>query len=84
MGRAHARAGLLGNPSDVYGGKAIAVSIPDWVAEFLAAGGNPDAPGDFVAWLQVRTPVYATPLLGRWFDGGDAETLARAREGFAR
>ena len=33
IGRAHARAGLLGNPSDVYEGKAIAVSICDFSAE---------------------------------------------------
>ncbi len=31
-GRAHARAGLLGNPSDVYEGKAIAISIRDFEA----------------------------------------------------
>ena len=31
-GRAHARAGLLGNPSDVYEGKAIAISIRNFEA----------------------------------------------------
>lgn len=30
--RVHARAGLLGNPSDVYHGKALAVSLADWSA----------------------------------------------------
>jgi len=30
--RIHARAGLLGNPSDVYGGKALAVCLADWSA----------------------------------------------------
>jgi glucuronokinase len=34
-GVAHARAGLLGNPSDVYGGKAIALSIGDFCARVL-------------------------------------------------
>jgi glucuronokinase len=31
-GRAHARAGLLGNPSDIYEGKAIAVSVCNFTA----------------------------------------------------
>ena len=33
IGVAHARAGLLGNPSDGYGGKAIAVSVGDFRAQ---------------------------------------------------
>ncbi len=34
-GVAHARAGLLGNPSDVYGGKAIALSIREFRARVV-------------------------------------------------
>ena len=30
--RAHARLGLLGNPSDIYGGKALAVSVANYAA----------------------------------------------------
>ncbi len=51
-GRAHARAGLLGNPSDVYGGKAIAVSICNFAARVslepattFAIDADPDAVG---------------------------------------
>jgi glucuronokinase len=33
VARAHARAGLLGNPSDVYEGRAIALSVRDFTAE---------------------------------------------------
>jgi galactokinase/mevalonate kinase-like predicted kinase len=33
--RAYARAGLLGNPSDGYGGKTISVSVPDYWAEVV-------------------------------------------------
>ena len=32
VGRAQARAGLLGNPSDGYGGKAVAIAIPNFSA----------------------------------------------------
>ena len=32
LGRAHARVGLLGNPSDGYGGKAMAVLVPNFCA----------------------------------------------------
>jgi glucose-1-phosphate thymidylyltransferase len=58
-------------------------AIAEWVESYLAGGGNPDAPGHFVAWLHAHTPVFATPLEGRWFDIGDAQTLAEARSAFA-
>ncbi|MGH2950502.1 MAG: mevalonate kinase family protein [Solirubrobacterales bacterium] len=35
-GTAHARAALLGNPSDGYGGKTIAVTVRDFAAEVVA------------------------------------------------
>lgn len=35
--RTCARAGLLGNPSDVYGGKAIALAVDDFAAEIAVA-----------------------------------------------
>jgi glucose-1-phosphate thymidylyltransferase len=54
-------------------------------AEYLAAGGNPDAPGYFIEWLYRRTPVFAFPVEGLWFDIGSFEGLqeadARFREG---
>ncbi len=55
--------------------------LPTLVREYLAAGGNPDAPGHFIAWLSERTPLEATRLDGRWIDIGSAEDLARADAG---
>ena len=54
--------------------------LPELVRAYLAAGGNPDAPGHFIAWLSERIPLDATPLDGRWIDIGSAEDLARAGE----
>ena len=33
--RAYARAGLMGNPSDGYGGRTISFTIPDFFAEVV-------------------------------------------------
>jgi glucose-1-phosphate thymidylyltransferase len=52
--------------------------LPELVRAYLAGGGNPDAPGHFIAWLSERIPLDATPLDGRWIDIGSAEDLARA------
>ncbi|MEE3327707.1 MAG: hypothetical protein VX252_10250 [Myxococcota bacterium] len=47
-GTAYARAGLLGNPSDGYGGKAIAVSLSDFRVQVdLEAGESVSARGSF-------------------------------------
>jgi len=51
---------------------------------YLAAGGDTDAPGHFLAWLVLRETVHARSLRGRSFDIGDAESLTRAREAFDR
>jgi glucose-1-phosphate thymidylyltransferase len=48
------------------------------VADYLAEGNNPDQPGRLLVWLYRRTPVYAWPVPGRWFDIGTPETLAEA------
>jgi glucose-1-phosphate thymidylyltransferase len=58
--------------------------VVSWLEQYLSAGGNPDAPGHFVAWLVGQTRVVAVPLIGRWFDVGDPDTLADARSRFAR
>jgi glucose-1-phosphate thymidylyltransferase len=49
---------------------------------YLAAGGNPDAPGHFIAWLVDEVEVRAEHLPGGWFDIGSLEGLAYAREHF--
>jgi glucose-1-phosphate thymidylyltransferase len=53
------------------------------VRAYLDAGGNPDAPGHFIAWLVQREPVLASPLEGRWSDIGSPEALRQTRASFA-
>jgi glucose-1-phosphate thymidylyltransferase len=52
------------------------------VADYLEEGNNPDQPGRLLGWLYRRTPVYAWPVPGRWFDIGTPETLADAERLF--
>ena len=49
---------------------------------YLDAGGNPDAPGHFIAWLVEQVEVRAEPLPGDWFDIGSLEGLEHARSHF--
>jgi glucose-1-phosphate thymidylyltransferase len=57
---------------------------------YLAEGNSPDAPGNFIAWLHRRVPVYGYRLGGTWFDIGDREQLlvadnwVRGRTGMPR
>jgi glucose-1-phosphate thymidylyltransferase len=53
------------------------------LTRYLAEGGNPDAPGHFIAWLVDRVPVTATRFTGEWLDIGSLETLKEARLRFA-
>jgi glucose-1-phosphate thymidylyltransferase len=48
------------------------------VSTYLAEGNLPDAPGNFVAWLHRRAPVYAYRFPGEWYDIGDREQLLEA------
>jgi glucose-1-phosphate thymidylyltransferase len=57
------------------------------IAPYLEEGNPPDAPGNFVAWLYQREPVFAFRFEGGWMDVGDpaqlheADNLMRARIG---
>jgi glucose-1-phosphate thymidylyltransferase len=57
------------------------------VSTYLAEGNPPDQPGNFVAWLHKRVPVYAYRFPGEWYDIGDqaqlleADNRMRRREG---
>jgi glucose-1-phosphate thymidylyltransferase len=57
------------------------------VDEYLTDGNPPDAPGNLVAWLHRRAPVYAYRFAGAWYDIGDhrqlleADNRMRRREG---
>lgn len=52
--------------------------------EYLVGGGDPDAPGHFIAWLVSVRRVVARPMSGRWFDIGSLESLEDAREHYLR
>ena len=52
------------------------------LAEYLATGGNGDAPGHFFAWLVRQTRVDGLEIRGRWFDIGNQQTLAAARAAY--
>jgi glucose-1-phosphate thymidylyltransferase len=48
------------------------------VREYLAAGNPPDQPGNLVAWLHRREPVYGFRFEGEWLDIGDPQQLHEA------
>lgn len=48
------------------------------VDAYLEEGNNPDQPGNFVAWLHRREPVYAYRFAGGWYDVGDHAQLLEA------
>jgi len=48
------------------------------IRTYLEEGNPPDQPGNFVAWLHTRAPVYAYRFPGEWYDIGDAQQLLEA------
>jgi glucose-1-phosphate thymidylyltransferase len=48
------------------------------VETYLAEGNPPDQPGNYIAWLQRRAPVYAYAFAGGWYDIGDPDQLLAA------
>jgi glucose-1-phosphate thymidylyltransferase len=44
------------------------------VADYIEQGNNPDAPGNFVAWLHTRLPVYAFLFHEMRYDIGNMES----------
>lgn len=57
----------------------LPVRVLPLVAEHLAAGGSPDAPGHLLASLCGRSPMWAHFIQGTVMDIGNAESLERAR-----
>jgi glucose-1-phosphate thymidylyltransferase len=57
------------------------------IAAYLDEGNPPDQPGNYVAWLHRRAPVYGYRFAGGWYDVGDtaqlheADTMMRRRVG---
>jgi glucose-1-phosphate thymidylyltransferase len=48
------------------------------VDTYLDDGNQPDQPGNFVAWLYPRRPVYGYRFAGGWYDIGDPQQLLEA------
>ncbi len=48
------------------------------VRQYLEEGNPPDAPGNFIAWLHRREPVYGYAFSGEWLDIGSHEQLLAA------
>jgi glucose-1-phosphate thymidylyltransferase len=48
------------------------------IPTYLAEGNPPDQPGNFIAWLYRRAPVYAYRFEGEWYDIGDGDQLLEA------
>jgi glucose-1-phosphate thymidylyltransferase len=48
------------------------------LATYLEGGNPPDAPGNFVAWLHERRPVYGYRFVGEWHDIGEIGQLLEA------
>jgi glucose-1-phosphate thymidylyltransferase len=48
------------------------------VERYLDEGNPTDQPGNYIAWLHKREPVYAYRFAGQWYDIGDAKQLVEA------
>jgi glucose-1-phosphate thymidylyltransferase len=48
------------------------------VDAYLEEGNPPDQPGNYIAWLHAREPVYAYRFPGEWYDIGDRDQLLEA------
>jgi glucose-1-phosphate thymidylyltransferase len=81
------------NPSTTLVGTATYIYHRQHVAlleTYLAEGNSPDQPGNFIAWLHKRVPVYGYRFSGGWFDIGNkqellnADNLMRDRRGMPR
>ena len=76
---------LVGTATYIYHRKHIPL-----LEQYLSEGNSPDQPGNFVAWLHKRVPVYGYRFRGGWFDIGNqqelfnADNLMRERQGKPR
>jgi len=50
------------------------------VDHYLEEGNSPDQPGNFLAWLYSREPVYGFVFEELWLDIGSPEQLRQADE----
>lgn len=54
----------------------------EYIKRYISEGNNRDQPGRLIQWLYQRTPVYAWPVPGTWYDIGSKETFAEADQVF--
>lgn len=54
------------------------------ISTYLKEGNKPDAPGNFLAWLYTRKPVYAYVMNGECYDIGTHKSLEEANEIFGK
>lgn len=52
--------------------------------EYLNEGNSPDAPGNFIAWLHKRKPVYCYRFEGECYDIGTKEMYNELNERFSK
>lgn len=54
------------------------------IGDYLASGGSPDQPGNLVAWMLHRVPVYGYAITGEWLDIGNHGELLHADNSMRR
>lgn len=70
---AEPRSSLAATAAYLYPAEHVAL-----IPRYLDEGNPPDAPGNFVAWLHSRAPVYGYRFTGDWLDIGNKEQLLEA------
>lgn len=52
------------------------------ITEYIASGGNIDAPGHYIGWLCQNDIVYGFTFCGKWYDIGNYEIYKKADKDF--
>lgn len=52
--------------------------------QFLAGGGNADAPGYFMKWLAGQEPVYGIMMPGAWYDIGSLKAYEEVQQDWTK
>jgi len=71
----HPASDLIATAAYIYSGAHAAL-----IDRYLAEGNSPDQPGNFLAWLYSREPVFAHVFEETWLDIGSREQLRQADE----
>ena len=69
------RSDLIATAAYIYAGEHAAL-----IDRYLAAGNSPDQPGNFLAWLYSREPVFGFVFEETWLDIGSSDQLREADE----